>query len=95
LKTNFEGENTMEGKDIKITLNQKRRRLKKGANTDTANISIPAYLLKIIDDEAQYRRKSRSMVVTYLVITSLKAHAGEFVPPADNRLKKLWRDRHG
>jgi len=57
------------------------------------SITMPGYLLKIIDREAGIKGKSRSMVIAYLVLTGIKAHAGEFELPANNTLRGLWKDR--
>jgi hypothetical protein len=78
----------MSEKDITLDTNQKRN--KAGIDYTTRNINLPLWMEKIIRAEAMEKEKSASLVVTYLIYSGLKAHVGEFRPPADNSIMRNY-----
>ena len=79
-----------------IDLDGDYRILPMGEQTKRLTLSIPVYLLRMIDAEASARGKSRSMVASYLILCGIKAHLGTFKAPAKNLIKeRLTRGKHG
>jgi hypothetical protein len=66
---------------------------KKGINSKRVTITIPQYLLYLVDQEAKEKDKSRSNVISYLILSGLKAHTGEFFNPAKNTIRDNWIKR--
>ena len=66
------------------------KRQPKGIDAQSKNITLPAYLLAIVDEEASTRKFTRSAVVAYLILCGLKAHIGEFYPPKENTIKEAY-----
>jgi hypothetical protein len=74
-----------------------RRRTKKGSNTKKMSVSIPEFLVQLIEEEAKIKNKSKSQVITYLIYSGLKAHVGTFRYPTENTIRinylkrgKIW-----
>jgi len=70
-----------------------KNRTRKGSDTANISITIPDFLLKIIDEEASFKYKSRSQVIAYLVYSGLKAHVSEFRFPSENTINKNYIKR--
>lgn len=68
----------------------KRRYQEKGSQVTKTGVAIPGYLLQWIGQEAKEKGQTRSAVIAYLIYCGLKAHTGEFIPPADNTIKKNY-----
>jgi hypothetical protein len=64
-----------------------------GQPMTTHNLSLPEYLLALIKQEAEEKNKSVSLVASYLILAGLKAHVGEFKPPADNSIRRNYEKR--
>jgi hypothetical protein len=73
----------------------KKKRLPMDSNAKPTKVNIPAYLLKIIDEEAKIKGKTRSNVIAYLILAGLKAHVGQFIKPANNTIKENYIKRGG
>ena len=70
-----------------------RQRTKKGANTVSITLTIPEFLMAVIEEEAKEKGKSLSNVASYLIYSGLKAHIGEFGYPADNTIQRNYMKR--
>lgn len=80
-------------KDLMITLPKRNIRQEKSSETHRITISIPNFIDEIIDEEAEIKGKSKSLVITYLIYSGLKAHIGAFKYPADNTIQKNYLKR--
>lgn len=65
-------------------------RMKKHSDTERTSAAIPGWLLRLIDEEAQAKGKTRNLVISYLIFCGLKAHVGEFQLPANNTIKENY-----
>jgi hypothetical protein len=81
----------MEENEIIITTRGKRQ--KRGIGTKRINVTLPHYLIWLADQEAKEKDKTRSNVIAYLILSGLKAHTGEFIPPGRNTIKENWIKR--
>jgi hypothetical protein len=62
-------------------------------DTREITLTIPDYLVKLIDEEAKTKGHSRSKVACYLIYTSLLAHVHEFQPPFTNTIYQHYKER--
>lgn len=83
--------------DTGIDISGTAIRLPKRGETERMNVSIPNWLIKLIDEEAKEKNKTRSLVAAYLILCGLKAHVGEFKFPANNTIAQNYtkRGKHG
>jgi hypothetical protein len=70
-----------------------RRRTKKGSNTKKMSVTIPEFLVDLIEEEAKLKNKTKSQVMTYLIYSGLKAHVGTFRYPNENTIKTNYLKR--
>lgn len=73
-------------KDLMIELPKRNIRQERSQDTERITINIPKFLDEIIEEEAEIKGKSKSLVITYLIYSGLKAHIGQFKPPTDNSI---------
>jgi len=79
--------------DLMIELPKRNIRQERRQDTERITINIPRFLEEIIEEEAAIKGKSKSLVITYLIYSGLKAHIGEFRMPADNTIMKNYLKR--
>lgn len=83
----------MEENDQHEYIEVPRIRQKKGVNTIRISASLPEWLIKVIDEEAKEKNKTRSQVMAYLLYSGLKAHIGNFAYPNENSIHKNYLRR--
>lgn len=71
----------------------KGERMRQGIGTTATNMTLPNYILKLIDEEAKIKGKTRSHVAAYLILSGLKAHVGKFIPPNENTIRENYYKR--
>lgn len=80
-------------KDLMIELPKRNIRQEKSDETARITINIPQFMEDVIEEEAEIKGKSKSLVITYLIYSGMKAHIGEFKYPADNTIHKNYLKR--
>jgi hypothetical protein len=80
-------------KDLMIELPKRNIRQERSQETERITINIPKFMEEIIEEEAAVKGKSKSLVITYLIYSGLKAHVGTFKYPAENTIMKNYLKR--
>jgi hypothetical protein len=79
--------------EIEKMISLPKRRNLKGSNSKKISISMPEFLLSIVDEEMKEKGRSRSQVISYLTYCGLKAHVGLFKLPGENSIMKNYLKR--